>query len=75
MFYFFLTIVTMAAAKVVSKFLQNSGRVKISDSQIDIMLPKKRNLPAILSVTQKFQEKPNRIFYGRRLSISVDSGF
>jgi hypothetical protein len=57
-----------------TKFLQNSGRVKISGSQIDIMLRKKRNLPAILSATQKFQQKPNRIFYGRRLIISVDSG-
>ena len=56
-----------------SKFLQNSGRVKISNSQIEIMLHKKRNLPAILSATQKFREKPSRIFYGRRLIISGDS--
>lgn len=56
-----------------TKFLQNSGRVNISNSHIEIMLRKKRNLPAILSATQKFREKPSRIFEGRRLIISGDS--
>ncbi|MDJ0689089.1 MAG: hypothetical protein QNJ41_11325 [Xenococcaceae cyanobacterium MO_188.B32] len=37
------------------------------------MLRKKRNNPAILSATQKFREKPSRIFDGRRLIISGDS--
>ncbi len=58
-----------------TKFLQNSGRVNISNSHIEIMLRKKRNLPAILSATQKFREKPSRIFDGRRLIISGDSRF
>ncbi len=61
------------AESLYTKFLQNSGRVKISNSQIEIMLRKKRNLPAILSATQKFREKPSRIFDGRRLIISGDS--
>ena len=56
-----------------TKFLHNSGHVKITDEQIVIALRKKRNLPALLSAAELFHNQPSRLFHGRKLTITGDS--
>jgi hypothetical protein len=56
-----------------TKFLHNSGHVKITDEQIVVALRKKRNLPALLSAAERFHNQPSRLFHGRKLTITGDS--
>ena len=56
-----------------TKFLHNSGHVKVTDEQIVVALRKKRNLPALLSAAERFHNQPSRLFHGRKLTITGDS--
>ena len=42
------------ADKLYEKFVSNSGKITISNNSIEILLKKKRNLPAILSAMEDF---------------------
>jgi hypothetical protein len=42
------------AEKLYEKFISNSGKVNIKETEIEVMLKKKRHLPAILSLMKNF---------------------
>jgi transposase len=44
------------AEKLYEKFISNSGTVMITDNEINVMLKKKRHLPAILTTMKKFSD-------------------
>ena len=44
-------------ASLYEKFIDNGGKVEINDNEIQVMLKKKRNLPAILEAMSPFQGK------------------
>lgn len=56
-----------------NKFLSMSGTVEIMMDQIIIKFKKKRNLPALLTAMESFQNKPITILGGRRLIFTGDT--
>lgn len=55
------------------KFLSVSGSVKIESKRIVIKMKKKRNLPAILTAMEPFQNKPIRFLDKKRLKFTGDT--
>lgn len=55
------------------KFLSVSGSVQIESKRIVIKMKKKRNLPAILTAMEPFQNKPIRFLDKKRLEFTGDT--
>lgn len=62
----------LTPASLFTRFLQNSGRIHISPSQITIVLRKKRHLPALLSAMEPFNGQPCRLCNNLPLIFSGD---
>ena len=61
------------AATLFDKFMMNSGQVHIADDSITVIMKKKRNIPALLTALEKFQNKPIAWMQDRKFSVVVDS--
>ena len=62
-----------SAGTLYKKFLSMTGNVQISNDQITVGMKKKRNLPLLLSVMEKFKNTKLSIFENRTLEIKGDS--
>jgi transposase len=62
----------LTPASLFTRFLQNSGRIHITPSQITIALRKKRHLPALLSAMEPFNGQPCRLCNNLPLIFSGD---
>ena len=56
-----------------TRFLQNSGRIDITPTQLTIALRKKRHLPALLSAMESFNGQPSRLCNNLPLVFCGDS--
>lgn len=56
-----------------NKFLSMSGTVEITTDTIIVKLKKRRNLPALLTVMQQFQNLPLKVFKNKKLQVIGDS--
>ena len=61
------------AATLFDKFMINSGQVHIDDNSVIVVMKKKRNIPALLTALEKFQNKPIAWMQDRNFSVIVDS--
>lgn len=61
------------ARTLFDKFLNNAGSVSIGDKHIEIKLKKKRNLPALLTAMQPFENEKIRVLGNRTLHFSGET--
>ncbi|MCP4602821.1 MAG: transposase [Proteobacteria bacterium] len=61
------------ATTMYDKFLRNSGSVQMDNKQVTVRLKKKRNLPALLDVMDKFQNMEITMLGKRRLKIEGET--
>ncbi|MEM9217090.1 MAG: transposase [Cyanobacteria bacterium P01_F01_bin.150] len=62
-----------AAPSLFNNFLDNSGRVIIDETQVTIILNKKRNIPALLNTMEPFQGKPLASINNLKFRVIADS--
>ena len=61
------------AATLFDKFMMNSGQVHIDGDSVTVIMKKKRNIPALLTALEKFQNKPIVWMHDLKFSVVVDS--
>ena len=61
------------AATLFDKFMMNSGQVHIADDSVTVIMKKKRNIPALLTALEKFQNKSIVWMQNRKFRVVVDS--
>lgn len=61
------------AMKMHDKFLQNSGSVQMDNRKVTVRLKKKRNLPALLTAMEKFQDMEITMLGERHLKIEAET--
>jgi predicted DNA-binding protein YlxM (UPF0122 family) len=61
------------AQTLFDQFINNSGSVEIKDDRVEVMLKKKRNLPALLTAMEQFGGKPIRVMGNRKFSFSGET--
>ncbi|NET38922.1 MAG: transposase [Cyanothece sp. SIO1E1] len=55
------------------KFICNSGRVQIDSDTVTVLLKKKRNLPALLTALERFQNSPIPWMQNRKFQLMADT--
>ncbi len=61
------------AQTIFDKFLSNSGSVKILEDRVEVRLRKKRNLPALLTAMEPFEDEAIPVLGNRRLSFEGET--
>lgn len=61
----------MSDVRLFEKFISNSGEIEIHDDKIDVKLKKKRNLPALLTAMEKYQNLKISWFNNKILKFSA----
>ena len=61
------------AQTLFNKFLNNAGSVEITRERIEVNLKKKRNLPAVLTTMEGFDNEKIRVLDGRKIHVNGES--
>ena len=61
------------AQTLFNKFLNNAGSVEITRERIEVLLKKKRNLPAILTAMEGFDNEKISVLDGRKIHVNGES--
>ena len=61
------------AASLFDKFIDNSGKIIIDHERVNVVLKKKRNIPALLQALSRFQDKPLTFVNNLKFRVIADS--